>query len=187
MGREEKSQPAHAGNRGRGMGHKARMSDVAVAAGVAIATVSNVLNHPNRVAPSTRERVERAITDLDFQRSEAAVKLRRGKRRKSSPPSVDGVTPATDSGNTATRVDSPRAERPAAPYPPECLNPGTRAEVVANGRVVGSGIVDVSMTDGSAVWLWMDGGSGRRLIHVHDGLELKASQRHSEGVPEFPR
>ncbi|WP_242633280.1 LacI family DNA-binding transcriptional regulator [Arthrobacter sp. S39] len=163
------------------------MSDVAFAAGVATATVSNVLNHPHKVAPSTRERVEQAIADLDFQRSEEAVKLRRGKRAKPSRSSAGGVTPATDSGTTATRVEAPKAEVVAAPYPPGCLSPGTRAEIVAEGLVVGSGIVDASMTDGSAVWLWMDCGGGRRLIHSHDGLELRASQTHGKGVPELPR
>lgn len=42
------------------------MDDVARRAGVAIGTVSHVLNHPHRVAPRTRERVRRAIEELGF-------------------------------------------------------------------------------------------------------------------------
>jgi LacI family transcriptional regulator len=45
---------------------RAGMSDVAQLAGVSIGTVSNVLNHPNRVSPATRERVERAMTMLKY-------------------------------------------------------------------------------------------------------------------------
>ena len=52
--------------------------DVAVRAGVSVGTVSHVLNHPDRVAEATRERVEAAITELGFVRSEAARRLRAG-------------------------------------------------------------------------------------------------------------
>ncbi|MDQ0691269.1 LacI family DNA-binding transcriptional regulator [Arthrobacter sp. W4I7] len=164
---------------------EARMSDVAWAAGVGITTVSNVLNHPYRVAPTTRERVEQAIADLNFQRSEAAVKLRRGKRAKLSSSVPDGVTPATVPDTTATRVEAPRTGRRIGPYLPGDLSPGTRAEIMEDGLVVGSGVVDMSMPDGSAVWLWMDCGGGRRLIHGHDGLELRALQTPGKCVPEL--
>lgn len=52
--------------------------DVAQRAGVSVGTVSHVLNHPDRVATATRERVEAAIDDLGFVRSEAARRLRDG-------------------------------------------------------------------------------------------------------------
>ncbi len=42
------------------------MDDVARAAGVSLGTVSHVLNHPDRVAPRTRDRVQRAIEELGF-------------------------------------------------------------------------------------------------------------------------
>lgn len=174
MGRAEMTQPDQ-DSRGNEKKFPARMSDVAFAAGVGISTVSNVLNHPYKVAAATRERVEQAIADLDFQRSEEAVKLRRGKRARPNRSSANGVTPMTDSGTTATRGEAPAEARAAAPYPPECPSPGTRAEILEDGRVVGSGIVDASMADGSAVWLWMDCGGGRRLIHGHDGLEIRPS------------
>lgn len=52
--------------------------DVAERAGVSIGTVSHVLNHPERVAQPTRDRVHAAIDELGFVRSEAARRLRHG-------------------------------------------------------------------------------------------------------------
>lgn len=58
-----------------------RVKDVAQLAGVSVSTVSNVLNIPGRVAASTRERVESAMTELGFVRNESARHLRAGKSR----------------------------------------------------------------------------------------------------------
>jgi len=55
--------------------------DVAARAGVSIGTVSNVLNRPERVAPTTRDRVMAAIEELGFVRNEAARQLRAGRSR----------------------------------------------------------------------------------------------------------
>lgn len=55
--------------------------DVARSAGVSPGTVSNVLNRPERVAAATRERVERAITELGFVRNGSAATLRAGRSR----------------------------------------------------------------------------------------------------------
>ncbi|MFG2041663.1 LacI family DNA-binding transcriptional regulator [Dactylosporangium sp. NPDC048998] len=52
------------------------MADVAAAAGVSKQTVSNVLNYPERVRPETRERVERAVAELDFQPNRLARALK---------------------------------------------------------------------------------------------------------------
>ena len=52
--------------------------DVAAHAGVSNGTVSHVLNHPERVRPATRARVEAAIAELGFVRDEAARHLRAG-------------------------------------------------------------------------------------------------------------
>lgn len=52
--------------------------EVAAQAGVSVGTVSNVLNRPERVSSATRERVERAIVELDFVRNEPARQLRAG-------------------------------------------------------------------------------------------------------------
>lgn len=54
------------------------VAEVAQAAGVSIATVSRVMNHPHLVAPGTRDRVRSAMERLDFQVNLAASGLRRG-------------------------------------------------------------------------------------------------------------
>lgn len=53
--------------------------DVAERAGVALGTVSNVLNRPEKVAPATRERVQAAIEQLGFVRNDAARQLKAGR------------------------------------------------------------------------------------------------------------
>ena len=63
------------------MRETASVVDVAARAGVSVGTVSNVLNRPERVAPSTRERVLQAIDELGFVRNEAARQLRAGHSR----------------------------------------------------------------------------------------------------------
>ncbi|HLT60912.1 MAG TPA: LacI family DNA-binding transcriptional regulator [Microlunatus sp.] len=65
----------------RGPRHQVSIRDVAERAGVALGTVSNVLNRPEKVAPATRERVQRAIEELGFVRNDAARQLRAGKSR----------------------------------------------------------------------------------------------------------
>jgi LacI family transcriptional regulator len=59
----------------------ASIRDVAERAGVALGTVSNVLNRPERVAKATRARVLDAIAELGFVRNDAARQLRAGKSR----------------------------------------------------------------------------------------------------------
>lgn len=59
----------------------ASVKDVAVAAGVSLGTVSNVLNRPDRVSPATRDRVRQAMLDLGFVRNESARHLRSGTSR----------------------------------------------------------------------------------------------------------
>ncbi|MFI6609965.1 LacI family DNA-binding transcriptional regulator [Streptomyces sp. NPDC050507] len=56
------------------------IKDVALQAGVSIATVSNVLNRPDKVAPTTRERVEGVIEVLGYVPNPAARQLP-GRRR----------------------------------------------------------------------------------------------------------
>ncbi|GHH57381.1 LacI family DNA-binding transcriptional regulator [Lentzea cavernae] len=61
---------AHASN-GATKRPGAKLVDVARRAGVSTGTVSNVLNHPGRVADETRLQVEQAITELGFVRGAA--------------------------------------------------------------------------------------------------------------------
>lgn len=59
----------------------AQVRDVAALAGVSAGTVSNALNHPDKVSPATRMRIFAAIDELGFVRNEAAAQLRRGVNR----------------------------------------------------------------------------------------------------------
>lgn len=56
----------------------ARMRDVAERAGVAESTVSHVINNTRFVSPDTRERVLRAMAELNFNRNAHARRLARG-------------------------------------------------------------------------------------------------------------
>jgi LacI family transcriptional regulator len=70
-----------------------RISDVATAARVSVGTVSNVLNRPQLVASSTRERVMAAIADLGFVRNESARHLRAGSSRAIGLVVIDAANP----------------------------------------------------------------------------------------------
>lgn len=59
----------------------AQVRDVATRAGVSPATVSNALNHPEKVSPLTRERVQAAIEELGYVRNDAARQLRQKNNR----------------------------------------------------------------------------------------------------------
>jgi LacI family transcriptional regulator len=55
--------------------------DVAERAGVSVGTVSNVMNHPDKVSDATVARVQAAIDALGFIRNEAARQLRDGRSK----------------------------------------------------------------------------------------------------------
>ncbi len=57
------------------------IKDVAERAGVALGTVSNVLNRPDKVAEGTRQRVQAVIDELGFVRNDAARQLKTGTSR----------------------------------------------------------------------------------------------------------
>lgn len=61
-----------------GRARRPSITDVARRAGVSVGTVSNVLNRPDHVAPTTRDRVQSAIDDLGFVRNAYARQLRVG-------------------------------------------------------------------------------------------------------------
>ncbi|WP_327091643.1 LacI family transcriptional regulator [Nonomuraea sp. NBC_01738] len=69
------------------------MKDVAARAGVSLGTVSNVLNRPDRVSASTRDRVLAAIGALGFVRNEAARHLRSGRSRTLAYVALDTANP----------------------------------------------------------------------------------------------
>ena len=57
------------------MSHRARIQEVAEAAGVSLKTVSRVLNKEPNVRPETRERVEAAVRELNYRPSSSARSL----------------------------------------------------------------------------------------------------------------
>jgi LacI family transcriptional regulator len=59
----------------------ASVRDVALHAGVSVGTVSNVLNHPEKVLPDTVTRVLASIDSLGFIRNDAARQLRAGRSK----------------------------------------------------------------------------------------------------------
>jgi LacI family transcriptional regulator len=60
----------------------ATVFDVASLAGVSIKTVSRVVNSEPHVRPSTKARVDRAITELDYHPDESAQILARQRTRR---------------------------------------------------------------------------------------------------------
>ncbi|MBO0827515.1 MAG: LacI family DNA-binding transcriptional regulator, partial [Streptosporangiales bacterium] len=60
---------------------KVGIKDVAVAAGVSVGTVSNVVNRPEVVAAATRVRVQSVIDELGYVRDGSARQLRSGTSR----------------------------------------------------------------------------------------------------------
>jgi LacI family transcriptional regulator len=74
-------------------GRQSSVTDVAAAAGVSLGTVSNVLNRPDRVSPTTRARVERAMAELGFVRNESARALRAGTSRTLAYVMLDASNP----------------------------------------------------------------------------------------------
>ncbi|NED98867.1 LacI family DNA-binding transcriptional regulator [Phytoactinopolyspora halotolerans] len=62
-------------------GSTPNIREVAKRAGVSVGTVSNVLNRPHLVTPTTRERVRAAIKELNFVRNDYARQLRQGRSR----------------------------------------------------------------------------------------------------------
>jgi len=69
------------------------VKDVALAAGVSLGTVSNVLNRPDKVRDATRDRVERAMRELGFVRNESARQLKVGRSSTIGYVMLDGSNP----------------------------------------------------------------------------------------------
>jgi LacI family transcriptional regulator len=69
------------------------IKQVAARAGVAIGTVSNVLNQPELVAEPTRQRVLAAIEELGYVRNESARALRAGRSRTIALVVLDAANP----------------------------------------------------------------------------------------------
>ncbi len=69
------------------------IKDVAAFAGVSVGTVSNVLNHPDRVSSDTVDKVRGAIKSLGFVRNDVARHLRAGDSRTIAMLVMDAANP----------------------------------------------------------------------------------------------
>lgn len=144
----------------------ARMRDVAAAAGVSRATVSNFLNKPHLVAATTRSRIERAVRELNFLPDQNAREAR-GRRRPG------GKNSERNRGhNRGTCQPEDAANDRALPGPGQettrggvDVKPGQHVTVQVGPEVL-SGLVDAVMPDNSYFWVWADNGMGRRLIEA---------------------
>ncbi|WP_026554677.1 LacI family DNA-binding transcriptional regulator [Arthrobacter sp. 35W] len=87
----------------------ASIKDVANQAGVAVGTVSNVLNYPDRVSSTTRDRVLAAIAELGFVRNDAARQLRAGRSRTMGMIVLDAGNPFFSSVARAAEEAAARA------------------------------------------------------------------------------
>ena len=93
-----------------------RMKEVASRAGVSVKTVSNVVNGYLHVAPSTRERVQRAIDEMGYRPNLSARSLRSGRTgiiAVALPRLVDTKVCAVSDIWSGLKLVIPRADRPS--------------------------------------------------------------------------
>lgn len=150
-----------------------RRSDVAAAVGVSVSTVSNVLNSPQKVKTETRARIQAAIDRLGYVRKEQAYELR--KRARTRVRKRGGIW------EPRTIVDMERGEscdlalgriRVLGSSAPLQLLEGSHVGLLSRARVFARGWLETVTADGSTVWVWLEGGGGRRMIHAGDGVDL---------------
>ena len=89
----------------------AKLTDVARAAGASVASVSRVLNHPDRVSPAMRRRVEAALASLDYVPNWAARGLASRRSR-----TVAAIVPTLDIAIFAKGVQALQARLEKAGY-----------------------------------------------------------------------
>lgn len=140
--------------------------DVAAAAGVSVATVWNVLNSPQLVAPGTRARVEQAINELGFQpvlpARKQRVPHRPGTQSQRSNPDQNS---AAFQPEGAAKDRTMRSSEQTAQFGGVDVRPGERVTVQVGSEIF-SGVIDAVMPDYSYFWIWADHGMGRRLVEA---------------------
>lgn len=55
----------------------------------------------------------------------------------------------------------------------------------ADGHLTGTGVVDAATNDWSILWVWADGGNGRKMLLQGRGTQIESVQATAaDGVPE---
>lgn len=162
-----------------------RMADVAAAAGVSTTTVSNVLNCPHRVGAETRDTVYETIRRLNYVPNTHAAALRR--KRADKPPEAEAPTagdrtPSRKDEKTSRQKNVSAADSTAGPTPTDKLSgwaslvEGETLHVNIADQELGTGVVSAVMPDGSAVWLVMEDGTGRKMYLADDKVALRSQE-----------
>lgn len=63
---------------------------------------------------------------------------------------------------------------------PDAIPEGSHVHLLSHGHHIGSDIIDTWMPDGSAFWIWLDHGAGRRMVHETDDADVIFSATGSE-------
>ncbi|KRE59402.1 hypothetical protein ASG92_22490 [Arthrobacter sp. Soil736] len=150
-----------------------RMSDVAAEAGVSVATVSNVLNRPQKVKTETRARIRAAIDRLGYVRNEQAYELRLRARTRTNKRRASGEPWTTEDGvrDESLGPIPQRIQIPGTSGPLQLLE-GSHVGLISRDRVIAKGWMETVTADESTAWIWLDAGGGRRMIHAGDGIDL---------------
>src|SRR3954452_17203371 len=155
------------------MGAGPRLTDVAQAAGVSVATASRALTGRGSVASDTRERVRRAAARLDFHPSAAGQTLRNRATRM-----IGFIVPDISSGFYANALKGAQHRLQAAGYQITLMDTDERPDreraalyALAAGRVDGF-ILCSSSADASAI----------RSVERRFGLPIVLFDNLLEGV-----
>lgn len=149
------------------MPHQPTNRAVAAAAQVSTGTVSNVLHRPHAVAGETRKRVERAMLELGFQQDG-----RPARRRRWHPEAGQGRTAARERQDASVRDPEQAPDLGIHSYLHGFPLHG-KVVVLRDGTVMGSGLFECPMQDGSGAWVRFDDGRGRILLTRDEGYEIR--------------
>jgi hypothetical protein len=177
---------------------------VSAAAGVAISTVSNVLNRPQKVKTETRVKFLATMDRLGYVRNEQAYELSDGRLTSGRKHCGRGEPRVMPVGVR----DEPHVPKSGGiqiygssePLPPLM---GCHVALVSAGRVMARGRIDMVTTDLSTPWVWLDGGKGasddtRRgrarshdsgrncstVVRTHEANKRTPECRHSRVISE---
>ncbi|MFF2842494.1 LacI family DNA-binding transcriptional regulator [Paenarthrobacter sp. NPDC057981] len=159
---------------------KIRINDVAAAAGVSVTTVSSVLNNRMGVRAATRDLVQTMMRDLGYVPDPHAVALRRDSKHntarshsKQPPPELQENATSDKQEDTAENQPHENNSPPPTSGPWSALSPSDRVQLLRQGTILGSATIDALMPDRSVVWVVMDNGLGRMMIHPSENVQLR--------------